>query len=170
MRNSELTKGSDNRFANALDCALRKLRQRFQLKTPPWGQLKWERDPWIVLKKTFFAVTARKFRHAAKDKDEWTRVSRENLHAVFADRINVPRMDPANGTLKLHMVLGTLLEHGERLIVASMGEDMTPSADLVTKTCKLKLASMSCACKACGGEAGHQETCFFQKIRNEREA
>jgi hypothetical protein len=96
------------------------------------------------------------------------RVSREHLHTVFTDRINVPRMDPIDGTLKLHMVSGTS-EHGERLIVVLVGEDMT-TTNVMTKTYKLKLASMPCACKACRGEAGHQETCIFKGIRNEREA
>jgi hypothetical protein len=39
MRNSELAKGSDNRFANALDCST-KLRHRLRLKTPPWSRLR----------------------------------------------------------------------------------------------------------------------------------
>jgi hypothetical protein len=79
----------------------------------------------------------------------------------------MPCKDPIDGTLKLHMVSGTW-EHGERLIVV-LGADMMPS-NVMTKTYKLKLASIPCACKACRGEADHQGTCIFKGIRNEQEA
>jgi hypothetical protein len=84
-------------------CAL-KLRQR--LKTLPCGRLEQERDAWI-LKRTFFTVTARKFGHADVDKDAWRRVGSANLHAVIKAKMNVPCMDPVDGTLKLHMISGT---------------------------------------------------------------
>ena len=68
MRNSELTEGGDILFADALEFTM-KIRQRLRLKTPPWHQLKQERDAQI-LQKTFFIVIARKFGYVNKDKEE----------------------------------------------------------------------------------------------------
>jgi hypothetical protein len=84
---------------------------------------------------------------------------------VFTDRINVPRMDPIDGTLKLHMVSGTW-ERGEQPVIV-LENDETRCNKMV-KTFKLKIASMPCVCTACRGEA-NQETCIFKGIRNERE-
>jgi hypothetical protein len=163
MRNSELTEGSDNRFATALDCSL-KLRRRLRLKARPWLKLEEKLDA-RILQKTFFTVTGRKFGYATEDRQEWMLVSREHRHTVFTDRINVPRMDPIDGTLKLHMVSGTW-ERGEQPVVIL--EDETRSNKTV-KIFKLKIASMPCVCTACRGEATQQETCIFKGIRNEGE-
>jgi hypothetical protein len=163
MRNSELTEGSDNRFATALDCSL-KLRRRLRLKTPPWREFENNLDAQI-LQKTFFTVTARKFGNATEDMVEWMLVSREHRHTVFTDRISVPRMDPIDGTLKLHMVSGTW-ERGKQLVMVLENDAL--QSNKIVKTFKLKIACMSCVCTACRGEA-NQETCIFKGVRNERE-
>jgi hypothetical protein len=52
---------------------------------------------------------------------EWMLASSEHRHTVFTDRINVPCMDPIDGTLKLHMVSGTW-NCGEQLVMV-LGND-----------------------------------------------
>jgi hypothetical protein len=162
MRNSELTEGRDNRFATALDCSL-KLRRRLRLKTPPWRELERNLDV-RILQKTFFTVTGRKFGYATEDIVEWMLVSREHLHTVFTDRTNVPRMDPIDGTLKLHMVSGTW-ERGQQQVMVLESDELRTNKTV--KTFKLKIASMPCVCTACRGDTGH--ACIFKVVRNERE-
>jgi hypothetical protein len=148
MRNSELTEGSNNRFATALDCSL-KLRRRLRLNTPTWREFENNLDAQI-LQKTFFTVMARKFGYATEDMVEWMLVSsREHRHTVFTDRINIPRMDPIDGTLKLHMVSGTW-KRGEQLVMVL--ENHASRSNKTVKTFKLKIASMPCVCTGCSEE------------------
>jgi hypothetical protein len=97
--------------------------------------------------------------------EEWMLVSREHLHTVFTDRINVPCTDHIDGTLKLHMVSGTW-ECGEQLVMV-LGNDETWCNKLV-ETFKLKIASMSCVCTSCREEA-NPETHIFKGLWNEQE-
>jgi hypothetical protein len=61
--------------------------------------------------------------------EEWMHMSREHLHTVFTDQINIPHMEPIDGTLKLHMVSGTW-ERGEQLGLV-LGNDETQSNKMV---------------------------------------
>jgi hypothetical protein len=129
------------------------------------GKLTGRKNKAFLLQKTFFTVTGRKFSYATMLGRIWKNACwcREHLHTVFTDRINVPHMDHIDGTLKVHMVLGTW-ECREQLLVV-LGEDELPN-NMTVKTFKLKIASMPCVCIACRREA-NQATCIFEEIRNE---